>query len=111
MRPFRVASPPIPDIGRAMTRGRQSAAIAGLGGLAAFVVVHAASANGRFPHANQLVVDPAAKGRVALRATFGLLLRDRPDGPWTWACERAVGFSGTYDPPIGFTAGGALVSG
>src|SRR5687768_951087 len=53
-----------------------------------------ARANGRYPLADQIVVDPGNPEHVVARATFGLL--DSSDGGKTfrWICERAVGYYG-----------------
>jgi hypothetical protein len=55
-----------------------------------------ALANGRFPAANQLVVDPE---RLAVRSTFGLLVGP-PSGPLAWVCEPGIGLVEDQDPPI-----------
>jgi hypothetical protein len=77
--------------------------------LAATVYVEApAFANGRFPRAQQLVSDPRDPSRVFLRATFGVLASFDGGGTWRWLCEDAIGFSGTWDPPVAVTRDGKL---
>jgi photosystem II stability/assembly factor-like uncharacterized protein len=68
-----------------------------------------ARANGRFPLANQLVLDPMNHAHMVARATFGML--DTYDGgaTWTWICEDAVGYFGPEDPSIAVTANGNTI--
>jgi hypothetical protein len=70
-----------------------------------------ASANGRYPAANQVVVAPSNAQTLLLRATFGFLLSRDGGGTWDWICEDAVGYAGQQDPAVGITAGGSLLSG
>jgi hypothetical protein len=70
-----------------------------------------ASANGRYPAANQLVVAPSDARTLLLRATFGFLLSHDDGATWDWICEDAVGYAGQQDPAVGVTAGGSLLSG
>jgi uncharacterized protein (TIGR03382 family) len=68
-----------------------------------------ASANGRFPKAQQIVTAPGSGGRtIFLRATFGVLVSRDAGASFTWLCEQAMGFSGTWDPPIAATRDGRL---
>jgi len=69
----------------------------------------AAFANGRYPLANQLVVDPQNSAHMVARATFGIL--DTADGgkSWSWICEDAIGYFGAEDPPIAIFADGSTV--
>ena len=77
--------------------------------VAATVYVEApAFANGRFPRAQQLVSDPRDPSHVFLRATFGVLASFDGGGTWRWLCEDAIGFSGTWDPPVAVTRDGRL---
>ncbi len=88
-----------------------------LAGLVTFVAVYsqwaegAALANGRFPRAQQIVSVPGDPKRVFLRATFGVLVSSDSGASWRWLCEDAIGFSGTWDPPIAATADGRLFLG
>ncbi len=70
-----------------------------------------AEANGRFPAANQLVRRPASKDQYMLRATFGLLISNDGAKTWDWVCEQAVGYQSSKDPPVAYTAGGAMIVG
>jgi hypothetical protein len=69
-----------------------------------------ASANGRFPAADQLVFWPEQPSSLALRTTFGLLFSEDAGDSWDWVCESAVGYSGTQDPMLGAMADGVLVA-
>jgi hypothetical protein len=70
-----------------------------------------AQANGRFPAANQLILDPSDARHLVLRTTYGVLQTEDAGKTWTWICEEAVGFSGNFDPPIAPAAGGAILAG
>jgi photosystem II stability/assembly factor-like uncharacterized protein len=88
---------------------RRSAALAAL----ALVTLPGgpAFANGRFPSAGHVEVDPADPAHVVLRATYGLIVSTDGGERWSWVCEEAMSFAGIWDPPIGITAGGALLVG
>jgi photosystem II stability/assembly factor-like uncharacterized protein len=66
-------------------------------------------ANGRFPLANQLVIDPVNQKHMVARATFGILESDDEGATWTWICEDAVGYFGPEDPSIAVTANGSTL--
>ncbi len=68
----------------------------------------AAFANGRFPRAQQIVSAPDDPSHVFLRATFGVLASFDGGRSWRWLCEGAIGFSGTWDPPVAATRDGRL---
>jgi uncharacterized membrane protein YgcG len=70
-----------------------------------------ASANGRFPLADQLVVDPKDPSHLVLRTTFGILESSNAGARWSWICEAAVGYGGTQDPAIGVMADGSILAG
>jgi len=75
-----------------------------------------ATANGRFPNAQQVVVGPGAAGDViALRATFGLLVSRDGGRRFQWVCEDALfdpfPVSKSPDPPIAVSASGAVLYG
>jgi len=68
-----------------------------------------ARANGRFPQAQAIVTAPGSDGAtVYLRATFGILVSRDAGKSWRWICERALGYAGSWDPPIAATRGGRL---
>lgn len=68
-------------------------------------------ANGRFPLADQLVVDPQDPAHLVLRTTYGILSSSDAGVSWDWVCEAAVGYGGTQDPAIGVTADGSILAG
>ncbi len=70
-----------------------------------------ARANGRFPSAGHVEVDPSDPAHVVLRATYGLVVSRDGGERWAWVCEEAMSFAGIWDPPIGITTGGALLVG
>ena len=65
-------------------------------------------ANGRYPAAGQLVVDPADPRHIVVRATFGLLQSFDAGSSWSWICEEAVSAGGFQDPEIVVTTGGQV---
>ena len=67
----------------------------------------AARANGRYPLADQLVIDPENPAHIVARATFGLLDSDDGGKNFRWVCETAIGYFGVEDPPIAVTAKGS----
>ncbi|MDI1483851.1 sialidase family protein [Polyangium sp. y55x31] len=68
-------------------------------------------ANGRFPIADQLVVDPKDPSHIVLRTTYGILESSDAGGAWSWSCEGAVGYGGTQDPAIGVLGDGTILAG
>jgi photosystem II stability/assembly factor-like uncharacterized protein len=79
--------------------------------LVALALPSASQANGRFPRANQLSIDPSDPRHLVLRATFGLLLSDDGGSSFGWVCESALGFSGDLDPAVTVFENGAVVAG
>ncbi len=71
-----------------------------------------ASANGRFPAANQIFFRRPTRASVGVRTTFGILLSHDGGTTWTWLCEDILGLgpTTTEDPPIAMTAGGSLIA-
>lgn len=69
-----------------------------------------ALANGRFPSAQQLVLAPAGgdPNLVVLRTTFGIIVSRDAGKSWSWICERALGFTGEWDPPVAVTKDGRI---
>ena len=67
-----------------------------------------ASANGRYPTAQQLAVDPSDPNRLWLRATYGLVTSSDAGQTWDWICEPAVGYSALEDPMLAVTADGRV---
>jgi hypothetical protein len=70
-----------------------------------------ASANGRFPLADQLVVDPSDPSHLVLRTTYGIVESSDGGSRWSWTCEAAVGYGGTQDPAVGVLADGTILAG
>ena len=71
----------------------------------------AAHANGRFPYANQLVVDPGDDTHLVLRTTYGMLQSDDAGKHWNWLCEKSIGYTGILDPAIAVTKDGTILAG
>ncbi len=89
---------------------RRTAVMSGAALVALALVTGSARANGRFPAAAQLVVDPTDGARIVVRTTFGLLQSTDSGKTWRWICEQQVGFAGTFDPAI-VLHGGVLLAG
>jgi len=70
-----------------------------------------AAANGRFPAANQIVVDPTDSNHLVVRTTYGILVSSDGGKAWDWVCEQAVEWTGQYDPPVTLTKDGTLIAG
>ena len=68
-------------------------------------------ANGRFPNADHMAINPTEPSHIAVRATFGLVQTFDGGDTWSWLCEPAVGYGGTDDPAIGITGLGHLLVG
>jgi hypothetical protein len=56
--------------------------------------------NGRFPAANQLVIDGADERHLVARTTFGLVQSLDGGAHWSWICESAIQANGFQDPPL-----------
>ncbi|MDB5219045.1 MAG: BNR/Asp-box repeat domain protein [Myxococcaceae bacterium] len=68
-----------------------------------------ARANGRFPQAQAFETVPGGDGStIFLRTTFGILVSRDAGETWHWICERALGYDGSWDPPIAVTRDGRL---
>lgn len=70
-----------------------------------------ARANGRYPAAGQIVVNPLNPDHLVVRATYGILSTQDAGAGWGWICESAVGFGGIEDPMMGVTADGTILAG
>jgi hypothetical protein len=66
-----------------------------------------AAANGRYPNADMLIVDPGDANHLVLRTTFGTLVSNDAGHDWSWICEEAVGYTG--DPALTVLASGDLL--
>jgi len=77
--------------------------------LALVCITRDARANGRFPLAQAFESVPGSDGAtVFLRTTFGILVSRDAGASWQWICERALGYDGSWDPPIAVTRDGRL---
>jgi hypothetical protein len=63
-----------------------------------------AFANGRYPNADMLIVDPSEPSHLVLRATFGTLVSRDGGQSWSWICEESIGYTG--DPALTILSGG-----
>ena len=79
--------------------------------LAASLVGLPALANGRFPAAGQIAVDPSDPDHLVVRTTYGLTVSNDHGARWSWVCEGAVGYSGTEDPMMAITADSSIIAG
>jgi hypothetical protein len=70
-----------------------------------------AFANGRFPAAGQVVIDPGDPAHIVIRATYGILQTVDSGQSWQWVCEGAIGYSGVEDPAMGVTGNGTILAG
>jgi MYXO-CTERM domain-containing protein len=69
------------------------------------------AANGRFPAAGQIVVNPMDANHVLIRTTYGILTTRDAGKNWDWICEQAVKWTGQYDPSMAITADGSVLAG
>jgi hypothetical protein len=76
---------------------------------AAWLAPSSAFANGRFPAADQLIIDPGDPTHIVLRTTFGFV-ETRDNGKnWLWTCEEIIGRIANSDPPFAVTGDGTVV--
>ena len=68
-----------------------------------------ALANGRFPAADQLIIDPNDPAHIVVRTTFGFVQSHNGGKEWLWTCEEIVGRIANQDPPFAVTGDGSLV--
>ena len=64
-----------------------------------------ALANGRYPNADMLVVDPGDPSHLVMRTTFGTLVSRDGGQSWRWICEESIGYV-DGDPALTVLAGG-----
>lgn len=80
--------------------------------LASFAVLvafsGAARGNGRPPATSTIHFRQGNPNDIAVGLTFGLVLSHDGGQTWTWMCEDAVGYAGTYDPFYAYDAAGEL---
>lgn len=70
-----------------------------------------ALANGRFPAAGLVAVDPSDPAHLVVRTTYGLTVTHDNGAHWSWICEAAIGYGGTEDPMVAITKDGSLIAG
>jgi hypothetical protein len=70
-----------------------------------------AHANGRFPDAQQLVVNPENPNDIAVQTTYGFIHSLDGGTSWQWTCEEAAFYGGILDPPIALMGNGVLLAG
>lgn len=70
-----------------------------------------AAANGRFPYANHLVVDPKDPTHLVVRTTYGIIQSFDAGTSWKWICEKAGGYGGVFDPAVDVTSTGRMLVG
>ncbi len=68
-------------------------------------------ANGRFPDAQQLVVNPTNANDIAVQTTYGFIHTVDGGAIWTWTCEESTFYGGQLDPPIALLGDGTLIAG
>ena len=78
---------------------------------AASLLAAPARANGRFPAAGQIAVDPSDPNHLVVRTTYGLTISTDHGAHWFWVCESAIGYGGTEDPMMSIMADGTLIAG
>jgi hypothetical protein len=69
-----------------------------------------AQANGRFPSSMTVTFGQNSK-QIYVGATFGLIFTNDGGSTWDWVCERAVGYSGYYDPIYAVTPTNTILAG
>lgn len=101
-----------------MLRAMRSLAFAAPPRLAAALVIACALgapslalANGRYPAAGLIALDPSDPHHIVVRATYGLLSTTDDGATWSWICEQSVGFSDNEDPMVVMTKDGTLLAG
>ncbi len=70
-----------------------------------------AFANGRYPAAGLVALDPSDPKHIVIRATYGLVSTDDGGATWRWVCEQSVGFSDNEDPMVAITKNGTVIAG
>jgi photosystem II stability/assembly factor-like uncharacterized protein len=77
--------------------------------IAVLVCARTGSANGRFPAANQLTVDPNDANHIVVSTTFGLLESRDGGKSFDYRCELALGITGEEDTMAAITESGTTV--
>lgn len=84
---------------------------AALAGAAVLSFTGPADANGRYPAAGLVALDPSDPQHIVVRVTYGLISTSDGGETWKWLCEQAVGFSDNEDPMVAITQNGTLLAG
>jgi len=75
------------------------------------LVPSAALANGRYPLAQQLLVDPSDPAHLFLRSTYGVLSTTDTGATWSWLCESGIGYDPGEDPMMAILGDGSVLAG
>jgi hypothetical protein len=78
--------------------------------LAVVIAPSTAAANGAFPQAGQILVDPSDPTHIIARTTFGLLTTRDAGLRWDWICEHGIGYQ-DYLPAMAVTGDGSVLAG
>jgi hypothetical protein len=81
---------------------------AALLGAAAWLGARDAAANGRPPSTSTIHFEQGNDNHIVAGMTFGLVVSQDGGATWRWMCEKAVGYSGTYDPIYAYSHTGAI---
>lgn len=73
------------------------------------LVSRTALANGRFPAADQLLIDPNDPAHIVVRTTFGFVESRDGGKEWLWTCEDIIGRIANQDPPFAVTGDGSVI--
>jgi MYXO-CTERM domain-containing protein len=76
---------------------------------AAALVPAVASANGRFPSANQIAFNPKDPQSMILRTTFGLLRSHNRGKNVNLICDSIIGAASVVDPGVAITSDGSYI--
>jgi len=68
-----------------------------------------ALANGRFPAADQLIINPLDPLHIVIRTTFGFVESRDGGKKWAWTCEDIIGRIASFDPPFAVNGDGSVV--
>jgi hypothetical protein len=75
------------------------------------LVPSVALANGRYPLAQQLLVDPSDPTHLFLRSTYGVLSTADTGATWSWLCESGIGYDPGEDPMMAILGDGSVLAG
>lgn len=75
----------------------------------AVIAPRSAEANGSFPQAGQIIIDPSDPDHIIVRTTFGLLTTRDAGLRWDWICEHGIGYQ-DYLPAFAVTGDGSVIA-